>query len=98
MIWGRISLMASTGFHILHIGMLSVERYITDFVEPYVVPFASYIGFEFLLMHDNARPHAAICVGKYLRAVDIRILDWPVNSPDLNLRKHEYLMYTPIRM
>jgi hypothetical protein len=35
-------------------------------------------------MDDNVRPHMARTVVRYLEQVGIRLLPWPVNSPDLN--------------
>src|SRR5678815_4567541 len=63
-------------------------RYITDNLEPYVVPYATYIGDSFILMHDNARPHKAQCVNEYLRTVQITALEWPAYSPILNPIEH----------
>jgi len=88
MVWGGISLSGPTELHILDGGTLTAARYITDILEPYVVPYAPFIGPSFLLMHDNARPHTAQCVTTYLRAVGITTLQWPSYSPDLNPIEH----------
>ncbi|GFU95854.1 transposable element Tcb2 transposase [Trichonephila clavipes] len=37
-----------------------------------------------LFMDDNARPHRANLVDKFLESEDIKRIPWPVNSPDLN--------------
>jgi transposase len=39
-------------------------------------------------MDDNVRPHLARIVVRYLEQVGIRLLPWPVNSPDLNPIEH----------
>lgn len=44
-------------------------------LEPYVVPFASYIGSIFHLMHNNADPHIAKIVQNYLNNIGIRLLE-----------------------
>src|SRR5678815_899927 len=62
MVWGGISLSGPTEVQIFDGGTLTAVRYITDILEPYVVPFAHYIGDSFILMHGNARPHKAQCV------------------------------------
>lgn len=43
-------------------GSLTVQRYITDIIEQYVVPFSLFIRHGFLLMQEKARPHVAACV------------------------------------
>ncbi|GBN32058.1 hypothetical protein AVEN_97331-1 [Araneus ventricosus] len=42
------------------------------------------IGPEFILMDDNVRPHTALLVDEFLESEDIRRMDWPARSPDLN--------------
>ena len=88
MVWGGISLSGPTELRILDGGTLTAVGYITDILEPYVVPYAPYIGDPFVLMHDNARPHKAQCVTDYLRTVQITALKWPAYSPDLNPIEH----------
>jgi len=43
-------------------GALNADGYIRDVLQEHVVPFAPYIGENFLLMHSNARPHKVHCV------------------------------------
>lgn len=50
MVWGGISLMARTELHIIARGTLNAERYVEDILEQYVVPFAPFVGEEFLLL------------------------------------------------
>lgn len=88
MVWGGISLMARTELVVLQGGRLTADRYITDILEPHVVPYAPFIGEEMLLMHDNARPHVARIVQDYLQEVEIETLAWPARSPDLNPIEH----------
>ncbi|GFV73139.1 DDE_3 domain-containing protein [Trichonephila clavipes] len=37
---------------------------------------------------DNTRPHRALLVKEFLESEDIRDLDWPARSPDLNAVEH----------
>ncbi|KAJ1305327.1 hypothetical protein OPQ81_000345 [Rhizoctonia solani] len=39
---------------------------------------------EVIFMHDNAHPHKAKIVGKWLEDNGIDCVEWPANSPDLN--------------
>jgi transposase len=69
-------------------GAMTAHRYILECVESHVVPYAPFIGENFLLMNDNARPHMARIVVRYLEQVGIRLLPWPADSPDLNPIEH----------
>lgn len=53
-----------------------------------MIPYADYVGPNFLFMHDNARAHAAGIVREYLRDVNITVMDWPARSPDMNPIEH----------
>jgi transposase len=46
------------------------------------------MGEHGILMHDNARPHAASVVREYLNEVGIRRFDWPALSPDMSPIEH----------
>jgi hypothetical protein len=65
-------------------GAMTADRYIRDILEPHVVPFDPFIGNDFMLMHDNARPHIAQIVNEYLGTVEIHRIIWPARDPDLN--------------
>lgn len=87
MVWGGISLTGRTDLVTVN-GNLNSERYITDILEAHVVPYAPYIGPNFLLMHDNARSHTSLIVRNYPKEVGIDHIDWPARSPDLNPIEH----------
>lgn len=88
MVWGGISLTARTELIFVDGGSLTAHRYITEILEEHVVPFVPFIGDNFLLMQDNARPHVARCVLQYLEEVAIQRMQWPALSPDLNPLEH----------
>lgn len=88
MIWAGISLEARTDLVIWERGAINAHRYIEDCLIPHVVPYAPFIGAQFVLMHDNARPHIANIVQRYLEDVEIRTLVWPARSPDINPIEH----------
>lgn len=90
MVWAGISLEAKTELFILQERSLNANNYIRDILADHVVPFAPFIGPDFLLMQDNARPHTARCVMRYLQEVDIELLGWPPMSPDTNPIEHAW--------
>ncbi|GFW20423.1 DDE_3 domain-containing protein [Trichonephila clavipes] len=55
-----------------------------DVLEPCVLLLRGACDPEFILMHDKARPHRALLVDEFLESEDIRRMDWPARSPDLN--------------
>jgi hypothetical protein len=90
MIWGGISLAGCTALVTLRRGSINADRYIRirECLEEHVVPFAPFVGVDFLLMHDNARPQVAQITRQYLHDVGIQVLRWPPMSPDLNSIEH----------
>jgi transposase len=84
MIWAGISFEAHTDLVFVDNGAMTAHRYILEYIEPYVVPNAPFIGDSFLFMDNNTRPHMARIVVRYLEQVGIRRLPWSANSPDLN--------------
>lgn len=88
MIWGGISLKARTALVTVKVGSMTTDRYIRECLEEHVVPFAPFIGPNFVLMQDNARPHVVQVTMEYLEYVGIQVSEWPARSPDLNPTKH----------
>ncbi len=50
--------------------------------------FAGALGQDFVLMHDNARPHTARVIQVYLEQKGIDVMEWPARSPDLSPIDH----------
>lgn len=92
MVWAGVSLYARTDLVMIEYGSLTANRYIQQCLADHVVPFAHFIGQDFLLMQDNARPHVARVVTEYLEEVNIQRLEWPPRSPDLNAIEHVWDM------
>lgn len=95
MFWGGMSLEAKTELVFIsgpNTGRqsrgLTARRYVEEILEEHVVPFTGFVGENFKLMHDNARPHTATVVRQYLEEVDVPVMAWPARSPDLNPIEH----------
>ncbi|GBN46319.1 hypothetical protein AVEN_262271-1 [Araneus ventricosus] len=73
-----------TPLHVFERGIVTGVRYRDEIMKPYVCLFRGAVGPEFILMDDKARPHIALLVGEFLESEDIRRMDWPARSPDLN--------------
>jgi hypothetical protein len=59
MVWDGVRSTARTDLHVFPRGTMNRTVYVTDILEQYVVPFALFIGDNFIFQHDNARPHSA---------------------------------------
>ncbi|GBO25667.1 Transposable element Tcb2 transposase [Araneus ventricosus] len=88
MVWAGIMLDGQTPLHVFERGTVTCVRYRDEILEPSVRLFRGAVGPEFILMDDNARPHRALLVDEFLESEDIRRMDWPDRSPDLNPIEH----------
>ncbi|UYV80547.1 hypothetical protein LAZ67_19000535 [Cordylochernes scorpioides] len=88
LVWAGISSSRRTPLHIFSGGTLTAQRYRDEILEPYLRPYRDQIGYNLILMDDNARPHRARLVNEYLQSENIRRMDWPARSPDLNPIEH----------
>ena len=80
MIWGSV---CSKGIgQLAFIDGMMTSNYYLSILANHVVPFKDYIEF---FQHDNAPSHSAKTVQTYLKENNIKVLDWPPYSPDLNV-------------
>ncbi|GBM73843.1 hypothetical protein AVEN_100547-1 [Araneus ventricosus] len=77
-----------TPLHVFERGTVTGVRYRDEILEPCVRLFRGAVGPEFILMDDNEKPHRALLVDEFLESEDIRRMDWPARSPDLNPIEH----------
>ncbi|UYV80853.1 hypothetical protein LAZ67_19001989 [Cordylochernes scorpioides] len=84
LVWAGISSSRRTPLHIFSGGTLTAQRYRDEILEPYLRPYRDQIGHNLIFMDDNARQHRARLVNEYLQSENIRRMDWPARSPDLN--------------
>ncbi|GFU55445.1 transposable element Tcb2 transposase [Trichonephila clavipes] len=84
MVWAGIVLDGLTPLHAFERGSVTDVRYKDEVLEAYVCLFRCACGPEFILMNDNMRPHTDLLVDEFLVNEDIRRMDWPAKSPDLN--------------
>ena len=86
-VWAGVTMNQRTWFCIVD-GNLNAQRSVNDILQPVVVPFLGRMNQGAVLQDDNALPHRGPVVNEFIRQFNIRRLDWPANSPDLNLMEH----------
>ncbi|KFM60781.1 Transposable element Tcb2 transposase, partial [Stegodyphus mimosarum] len=84
MVWAGIILDGRASLHVFDRGSVTGVRYRDEILEPYVCVYRGVVGPEFILQDDNARPHRTLLVDEFLESEDIRPMNWPARSPDLN--------------
>ncbi|PSN32920.1 Transposable element Tcb2 transposase [Blattella germanica] len=87
MVWAGITIESRTELVIVPQRM-NADVYNNDIILQHVVPIAYGMDPNVLLMHDNARCHTAQTTRDVLQECQIRVMDWPAYSPDLNPIEH----------
>ncbi|GFW17513.1 transposable element Tcb1 transposase [Trichonephila clavipes] len=64
-------------------GTLNSQRYISEVLEPVVLPYLQSLSTS-IFQQDNARPHLARIVQRFFVNHQIELLPWPARSPDLS--------------
>ncbi|GFV51937.1 transposable element Tcb2 transposase [Trichonephila clavipes] len=88
LVYGGISIDGRTDLYISRDGPLTARRYSDEILRPIVVPYAAAIGYDFILMDDNCRPHRANLVEDFFFEEGIVRMEWPTCSPDMNPIEH----------
>ncbi|KFM68442.1 Transposable element Tcb1 transposase, partial [Stegodyphus mimosarum] len=81
LVWGGI------GYHsrsplVRIAGTLNSQRYISEELEPVVLPYLQGLPTA-IFQQDNARPHVARIVQRFFVYRQIELLPWPPRCPDL---------------
>lgn len=77
-----------TDVHVCHGGILTAVRYRGEILASYITPYVIAIGYELILLDNNARSHRARFVDEYLENEVLDRMEWPTQSSDLNPIKH----------
>ncbi|GFY27730.1 transposable element Tcb2 transposase [Trichonephila clavipes] len=88
LVWEGIMLGSRTDLHIFDAGSVNGTRYCNGILLPYVRLFRGAMGLQFLFMDDNAPCHRTVAAEQLLESEDIKRMDWPARSPDLNPIEH----------
>ncbi|GFU89041.1 transposable element Tcb1 transposase [Trichonephila clavipes] len=64
-------------------GTLNNQRYISEVLEPVVLPYLQGLATA-IFQQDNARTHVARTVQRFFVNHQIELLPWPAHSPDLS--------------
>lgn len=83
MVWGCFSALGR-GELSFPTGKINAKKY-TNILQEYLLPFANRMyGENFIFQQDNAPIHTAMVTKSWFDTHNIKVLDWPSRSPDLN--------------
>ena len=83
MVWGAFSRTGKSQLAFLE-GNQDSDKYVYTLSE-YLLPFAHrQYGIDFIFQQDNARIHTSQITKDFLCEQNVRVMDWPPLSPDLN--------------
>ncbi|KAG2462527.1 TCB1 transposase, partial [Polypterus senegalus] len=84
MVWGCMSACGMGSLHVWK-GTINAEKYI-QVLEQHMLPSRRHLfqGRPCIFQQDNARPHSASITTSWLRRRRIRVVKWPVCSPDVS--------------
>ncbi|GFX29637.1 transposable element Tcb1 transposase [Trichonephila clavipes] len=82
MVWGGIGYHSRTPL-VRIAGTLNSQRYISEMLEPVVLPHLQGLATA-IFQQDNAQPHVARIVQRFFVNHQIELLPWPARSPNLS--------------
>ncbi|GFS46990.1 hypothetical protein TNCV_3031181 [Trichonephila clavipes] len=82
MVWGGVGYQSRTPL-VRIVGTLNSQRYISEVLEPVVLPCLQDLATA-IFQQDNARPHVARIIQRLFTNHQIELLLWPACSPDLS--------------
>ncbi|GFW24227.1 transposable element Tcb1 transposase [Trichonephila clavipes] len=82
MVWGGIGYHSRTPL-VRIAGTLNSQRYISEMLEPVVLPYLQGLDTA-IFQQDKAQPHVARIVQRFFVNHQIELLPWPAHSPDLS--------------
>ncbi|GFS98990.1 transposable element Tcb1 transposase [Trichonephila clavipes] len=82
MVWGGIGYDSCTPL-VRNVGTLNSQRYISEVLEPVVLPYCQGLDTA-IFQQNNARPHVARIVQRFFVNHQIELLPWPARFPDLS--------------
>ena len=91
MIWGCITYYG-VGDAAWILKTIDADLYI-DILNDYVFATRDWYGIDpakFIFQHDNASVHTAKSTKRYIKRSKIPVMEWPPNSPDLNIISVSY--------
>ncbi|GFU70995.1 transposable element Tcb1 transposase [Trichonephila clavipes] len=81
-VWGGIGYHSHTPLVRIG-GTLNSQRYISEVLEPVVLPYLQGLATA-IFQQDNARPHVARIFQRFFVNHQIELIPWPARSPDLS--------------
>lgn len=84
LVWTNISIETRTNLIFIENDALSTDKYVENIQQEAVVLVSAFFDDDFVLTHNNDKPHMTRVVPEYLNEIVARKLDRPTCSPDLN--------------